>query len=127
MTATLTILALMLTLLSVSEQTERNLKAYHYDRIWWVARFAAGVFIAALVLLMSLNVPVGNAREAFGGLYNVVYYVLLVYTALIGGCMITIIPLLSQAARDIIRIARPDRQLSGMYQEQQKTDDPSPE
>lgn len=115
MTATATILALMLTLLSFSENAERKLKGYHYDRIWWIARFAAGVFIAALVLLMFLNVPINNAEEAFGGLYNVVYYTLLVYTALIGGMMITVILLLYQAARDIILIAHPNRKAGDLY------------
>ena len=43
MTATATILALMLTLLSITENADRKLKGYHYDRIWWIARFAAFV------------------------------------------------------------------------------------
>ncbi|PPK87581.1 hypothetical protein CLV84_0525 [Neolewinella xylanilytica] len=115
MTATSTILALMLTLLSFTQQTDRKLKAYHYNRIWWIARFAAIVFVAALVLLMMLNVPISNAEETFQGFYNVVYYTLLVYTALIGGMMITIILLLYQAARDIILIAHPGKVVSSLY------------
>ena len=115
LTATSTILALMLTLLSFSQQSERRLKAYHYNRIWWIARFAAIVFVAALILLMTLNVPINNAHEAFHGWYNVVYYTLLVYTALMGGLMITIILLLYQAARDIILIAHPDRIVKNLY------------
>ena len=115
MTATATILALMLTLLSFTQQSERRLLAYHYNRIWWIARFAAVVFIAALVLLMTLNVPITNATETFTGFYDVVYYVLLVYTALIGGLMISIILLLYQAARDIILIAHPDKVVTGLY------------
>ncbi|WP_116108671.1 hypothetical protein [Lewinella sp. IMCC34191] len=114
-TATSTILALMLTLLSFSQQAERKLKAYHYNRIWWIARFAAIVFIAALILLMTLNVPINNAEESLGGFYNVVYYVLLVYTAVIGGMLITIILLLYQAARDIILIAHPGKMVSSLY------------
>ncbi len=115
LTATATILALMLTLLSFSQQSDRQLKAYHYNRIWWIARFAAIVFIAALVLLMTLNVPISNAEETFAGVYNIVYYTLLVYTALIGGLLITIILLLYQAARDIILIAHPDRKVKSLY------------
>ena len=115
MTATATILALMLTLLSFSQNAERKLRGYHYDRIWWIARFCAGIFIMALVLLMVLNVPINNAEESFGGRYNMVYYILLVYAALIGGFMITIILLLYQATRDIIVIAHPDRTASGIY------------
>ena len=115
LTATSTILALMLTLLSFSQQSERKLRAYHYNRIWWIARFAAIVFVAALILLMTLNVPINNAHEAFHGLYNVVYYTLLVYTALMGGMLITIILLLYQAARDIILIAHPERIVQNLY------------
>ena len=115
MTATATILALMLTLLSFSENADKKLRGYHYDRIWWIARFCAGIFIMALVLLMVLNVPINNAEESFGGRYNMVYYILLVYAALIGGFMITIILLLYQATRDIIVIAHPDRTASGIY------------
>lgn len=115
MTATATILALMLTLLSFTQQSDRKLLAYHYNRIWWIARFAAVVFIASLVLLMTLNVPITNATASFAGFYDVVYYVLLVYTALIGGLMISIILLLYQAARDIILIAHPEKVVTGLY------------
>ncbi|THH39334.1 hypothetical protein [Neolewinella litorea] len=119
MTSTATILALMLTLLSFSQQTDRKLKAYHYDRIGYIAHFAAVIFIAALVLLMVLNVPISNAEETFAGFYNVVYYVMLTYTALLGGSMITVILLLYQAARDIILIAHPDRKVTGLYAEEE--------
>ena len=115
MTATATILALMLTLLSFTQQSERKLLAYHYNRIWWIARFAAIVFIASLVLLMTLNVPITNATDTFAGFYNIVYYVLLIYTALIGGLLISIILLLYQASRDIILIAHPDKEVTGLY------------
>ena len=115
MTATATILALMLTLLSFSENADRKLKGYHYDRIWWIARLTAIVFVAALILLMFLNVPINNAEETFAGFYNIVYYGLLIYSALIGGFMITIILLLYQAARDIILIAHPNRTSEKLY------------
>ena len=123
MGSTATILALMLTLLSFSQQSDRLLKNYHYDRIWWIARFSAGVFAAALVLLMALNIPISNAEETLGGFYNVVYYVLLIYTAVIGGCMISIILLLYQATRDIILIAHPDRMVQGLYRQNDETPD----
>ena len=115
LTATATILALMLTLLSFSENADRKLRGYHYDRIWWIARFSAAIFIAALLLLMILNVPINNAEETFDGMYDMVYYFMLGYAALVGGFMITIILLLYQAARDIIVIAHPDRTASGLY------------
>ena len=123
LTATATILALMLTLLSFSENADRKLRGYHYDRIWWIARFSAGIFVAALLLLMILNVPINNAEETFDGQYHIVYYVMLGYAALIGGFMITIILLLYQAARDIIVIAHPDRTASGLYVDENNQED----
>ena len=123
LTATATILALMLTLLSFSENADRKLRGYHYDRIWWIARFSAGIFVAALLLLMVLNVPINNAEETFSGQYDMVYYVMLGYAALIGGFMITIILLLYQAARDIIVIAHPDRTASGLYVDENNQED----
>ncbi|MCP9234558.1 hypothetical protein [Lewinella sp. JB7] len=115
MTSTATILALMLTLLSFSQNADRQLKGYHYDRIWWIARFAAIVFIAALILLMFLNVPINNAEEKLWGTYNAVYYAMISYAAIIGGFMITIILLLYQAARDIILIAHPNQTATDLY------------
>ena len=117
-TATATILALMLTLLSFSQNADRKLRGYHYDRIWWIARFSAGVFLAALILLMVLNVPINNAEESFAGSYDIVYQVLIIYAALIGGFLTSIVLLLYQAARDIIIIAHPDRTASDIYLEE---------
>ena len=115
MTATATIVALMLTLLSFSNQTEDRMKGWHYERIRWIARFSASTFIAALVLLMILNVPLGNAEESFNNLYDWVYYFLMGYAAILGGTMVTVILLLYEATKDIIIVMHPDTEADFLF------------
>ena len=116
MTATATIVALMLTLLSFSKQTEDKMKGWHYERIRWIARFSAGTFIAALVLLMILNVPINNAEESFATVYNWVYYFMMAYAALLGGVMVTVILLLYEATQDIILVMHPNTDADFLFE-----------
>ncbi len=109
MTATSTVLALMLTLLSFSKQSENTMNAYHYERIHWIARVSAFTFIGALILLMLLNLPLRNAEESLNDLYTTVYYVLIAYVGLLGGALTMIVLLLYNAVTDIITLAHPER------------------
>ena len=107
LTATSTILALLLTLLSFSSSTERNLKPAHYERIKWIARLSTIAFSAAIVLLMCMTLPLNNSGEKLQAWYRVLYYVFLVYGALLGGIMISIVMMLYQAATAMILIFQP--------------------
>lgn len=109
MTSTATILALMLTLLSISRNADFKLRSDHYDRIWWIALFAVITFIVALLLLMFLNVPINTSEETLSGTYTIIYYSLISYVAVIGGLLITVVLLLYQATRAVIIILHPDR------------------
>lgn len=115
MTATATILALLLTLLSFAHNTDKRLKSWHYERIHWIGRFAIGAFAGAMILLMLLNLPLENADESMKRYYSIVYYALLSYSAILGGAMITIIVLLYEAARDMIMLFRPDSNADYLY------------
>lgn len=115
MTATATILALLLTMLSFSSETDHRLKSWHYERMHWIGRFAIAAFAGAMILLMLLNLPLENADESMKQYYSIVYYSLLSYSALLGGVMITIIVLLYQAATDMIMIYHPDYNADHLY------------
>lgn len=119
MTATATVLALMLTLLSFTSRTEHRLKTYHYERIRWIARFSAGTFIAAVVLLMFLNLPINNSEESFAGLYDSIYTFLIVYAALLGGAIITVVLLLYEAVMDIIILVHPSLDSGYLFREEE--------
>lgn len=117
LTVSATTLALMLTLLSFSSDTEKKLKSWHYDRIQWIARFAVGTFVMGLVLLMMLNLPLVNAKESLRGFYNTIYYVSIGYVSLLGGGIVCVILLLYEATTDIITIKRPDSESSYLFEE----------
>lgn len=120
LTATSTILALLLTLLSFSSSTERNIKAEHFDRVKWIARLSTIAFAGAIFLLMFLNLPLKNNDLQLDGFYQVTYYVLLSYGALLGGLMISVVLMLYRAAKAIILIYHPNRDADFLFVSQQQ-------
>lgn len=115
LTATSTILALILTLLSFSSNTDRDLKPAHYERIKWIARLSTIAFCAAIVLLMCLTLPLNNSAEKLQSWYRTLYYVFIIYGALLGGVMISIILMLYQAATAIIIIFHPKQEADHLF------------
>jgi NhaP-type Na+/H+ or K+/H+ antiporter len=107
LTATSTILALLLTLLSFSSNTEKNLRPDHYERIKWIALLSTIAFSGAVVLLMCLTLPLNNSEEKLQSWYSTLYYGFITYGALLGGIMISIVLMLYQAANAIILIFQP--------------------
>ncbi len=110
LTATSTILALLLTLLSFSGSTEKNIRAEHFMRIQWIARFACFTFAAAICLLLFLNLPIENADDKLADYYVALYYIFLSYGAIMGGLMISIVLMLYQAASEIILLVHPNKE-----------------
>ncbi|PHN07296.1 hypothetical protein [Flavilitoribacter nigricans] len=126
LTATSTILALLLTLLSFSSNTDKDLKSDHYERIKWIARLCTIAFSAAIILLMCMTLPLNNSEEKLQTWYRTLYYFFIVYGALLGGIMISIVLMLYQAANAIILIFQPgkkaDHLLSSKDSEEQEDD-----
>ena len=112
LTSTATILALILTLLSISSSDGHKLKAIHYVRIQWISKLAIFAFIASLLLLLLLNLPVKNSTEEIRHWFKPIYYTILVYSAILGGSMVSLILMLYQAAHEIILIAHPEEDSS---------------
>ena len=110
LTATSTILALILTLLSFSSNRDRPLRAEHYVRIQWIARFAIGTFIGAIILLMLLAVPLQYGEGNISRHYDWFYYFYLTTGAFLAGTMVAIILMLYTAATEIIILVHPDKE-----------------
>ncbi len=109
MTSTASILALMLTLLSFSRSTDQRLASSHYTRVRHIALMACAVFIAALVLLLLLSIPVSEAENVPSNWYSTIYYIILSYAALLGGALIATVLMLYHAVRDIIGVVHPEK------------------
>lgn len=102
------ILALMLTLLSLSASTDTELKWTHYQRVKQISWLVSVVLTASILIYLLLNVPLEQSDTAskpttdFG--FSTLYYVTLVLSSLLAGALITIVLMLFNTVRDIINV-----------------------
>lgn len=100
------ILALMLTLLGVSRQSEVRFTETFYRRILWIARQASVLFAGCILLLLTLAAPVVEA-DAFASASDLLtgqYYVTAVLTSLISGLSISLIMMLQSTVSDLVMV-----------------------
>lgn len=106
------ILALMLTLLSLSASTDIDLKWAYYQRIKLIALIVTIVLIGAVLVYLMLNVPLSQsdtAKGTEGPWYAVMYYTTLLLASLLGGAFIAIALMLYSTVRDVIRAVSPGK------------------
>lgn len=95
-------LALMLTLLGLTTDTEAEIKSGHFARVRQIALVDACAFAGATLVLLALVIPFGEATEIPSGWYVGIYYASTLLAAAIGGAVIAVMILLYAAIRDLI-------------------------
>ena len=108
--ASATILALLLTLLSISAGSESKLKKEHYLNVKRVAKLDTIVFVIAMTSFALLNVPIVESDDVPAQWYITFYYVSLGISAVLGGVIISVVLMLYNTVRNIINIV-------GLHQE----------
>lgn len=108
MTASATILALMLTLLSLSHSTEYRMRDVHYRRVKHVALADTVAFVASAVFLLLLNIPIEETENVPTRLYSNIYYGMVISASVVGGLLIAVVLMLYQTVRDVIETIRGD-------------------
>lgn len=103
-TAAATILALMLTLLGLSHNTEYRLRERHYVRIRQISWLASIALLMSIGLLLLLVVPLGEAKHFPNRWFDIVYYVILGLSALLGGVTFMLVVMLLNAVRGVIAV-----------------------
>ena len=101
------ILALMLTLLSLSAVTNIDLKWTHYLRIKQIAWVTACTLIASILIYQLLNIPLSEAEGKSVPWFAYLYYATLATSSILGGALISIVLMLYNAAKDIILVLGP--------------------
>lgn len=104
MTATATILALMLTMLSLSSNSSNQIHSSHYERVQQIALLDMVAFVGATLLLLVLNIPLEESDSISTEWYSTTYYIVLTYTSVLGGMLISIVMMLYAAIRDMISV-----------------------
>ncbi len=102
--ASATILALLLTLLSVSSGSKTTLKERHYLQVLSIAKFDVILFISALILFQFFNIPIIESDNVPLRWFEVIYWATLASTSIISGMMITVILMLYTAVTNLIAI-----------------------
>lgn len=103
-TASATILALMLTLLSLSYNSQSTLRPVHYNRVKQIALVDTVTFVTAIAFLLVLVVPLRETDNVPASVYQVYFYVALVGAAILGGLVVSIVLMLYTTVRDMIAI-----------------------
>lgn len=104
-TASATILALMLTLLGLSFSTEHRLSGDHYRRIRRIARYDAVVLVGALLFLVLLTMPVAASDNFPSGWFDWLYYGVLGTASLLAGWLSAIVFMLYGTISDIVEVS----------------------
>ena len=102
--ASATILALILTLLGISSNSESKLKKFHYKQVLNLAKFTSSLFIVTLVVFQFLNIPFNEAENIPSTWYSSIYWVILFVSSLLSGMMVAVILMLYKIIHNIIRI-----------------------
>lgn len=106
-TGGVTILALMVTLLGLSQSVDTELERVHYRRIQQIAYMASLSVATAIFLLVFLSVPVERSDEIVVTYADWVYYGVVVLASLLGGIMITLVLMLLTAVRGLLHVVAP--------------------
>ena len=101
------ILALMLTLLSLSAGMDINIKWSHYQRVRQISWVVTVTIIATVLVNLLLNIPIGESDKTRIQWFTYIYYSLLGISAILGGSFVTIVLLLYNTVRDMIGVMDP--------------------
>ena len=102
--ASATILALLLTLLSVSSGTKSKLTEEHYTHVLLIAKIDTIVFVVSMITFQLLNIPITEADNVPNNWYAIIYYVSLGMAAILSGGLISVVLMLYNAVSSIIKI-----------------------
>ncbi|MBU2995410.1 hypothetical protein KO500_03155 [Cellulophaga baltica] len=102
--ASATILALLLTVLSISSGSRNTLKKRYYKQVLSIAKFDVILFISSLILFQFFNIPIAESENIPTSWYRIIYWITLASTSIVSGLMITVILMLYTAVTNLIAI-----------------------
>lgn len=106
MAAVATVMALMLTLLSLTYSSKYEFRELHFRRIRQISVLSTVAIVASVVLLLFLGLPVGEADQ-LRVYYDVVYYGVTAAASILGGLLIAIVLMLHRTITGLVDIGHP--------------------
>ncbi|WP_276165349.1 hypothetical protein [Zobellia alginiliquefaciens] len=102
--ASATILALLLTLLSLTSNADSTLKNAHYRHVLQIAKLDTFVFIASVITFLLLNLPITESENVPQNWFRYLYYISLAISGLLSSSLIVVILMLYNTVVNIIKI-----------------------
>lgn len=99
-----TILALMLTLLSLSVGADSKLRKQHYINVLMIAKADTILIVTAVITFLFLNIPMTETQEVPNSWYTYIYYISLGMASILGGGFIAVITMLYGTITNLILI-----------------------
>ncbi|MCF4101583.1 hypothetical protein L1I30_07890 [Gillisia sp. M10.2A] len=99
-----TILALMLTVFSLSRSSKSSLTTAHYKNVLTMAKADTILIIAAIITFLMMNLPITESDEVPNSWFVIIYYVTLGLASILGGGFIAIVTMLYGTIASIILI-----------------------
>ena len=101
-TGSATVVALMLTALGLSAESEPRFNTFHYRRLRFIARLATVVFVLSALLLLLIGIPLERAESIPRDFHTYVYYVVTCYAAALCGLTVTTVLMLYRTVAETI-------------------------
>ena len=105
--ASVTVLALLLTLIGLSLTSDMTFHPRLYKRARVITILSVGVLALGTGLLLAVTMPIGEV-ENLSRLYDWAYYILAAATAVLGGMTVTIGLMISSTLLGLIELAHPE-------------------
>ncbi|MUH35571.1 hypothetical protein D9O36_06950 [Zobellia amurskyensis] len=102
--ASATILALLLTLLSLTSNAKSKLKEEHYRHVLQIAKLDTFVFIASVITFLLFNLPITESDNVPENWYNILYYASLAVSSILSSALIVVVLMLYNTVVSIIKI-----------------------
>ncbi len=106
-TASATIIALMLTMISLSKQAEGEFDSIFYKRIQRIGTLSAVSLILGILLLLFLSIPLQESNQIPTYYFKTIYYILIVFVAGLAGLTVAVVLMLLNAMNSLIDVVRP--------------------
>lgn len=101
--ASATILALLLTILGLSNKTSSELREGHYINIMMIARVDTIVFVGSLLSFVLFNLPVAESENIPPHWYEAIYYITLALSGILSAALIVVVLMLYGTVINIIK------------------------
>lgn len=108
-TASTTILALMLTMLSLSRHATSRLEEMFFERVERIGLLSTIGLAASVLLLLLLTVPLQESQKLPQAWYTYVYYALIGLVAGVAALLVATVLMLYSAMQSLIRVLGPSR------------------